>query len=93
MRNRPERQKHCSEFSQQLVHLVRDKCVTLGAPMVSKKEPPTNLTIEQCLELAAAMFEDAAALPPGPKKDEILKLAQGYRNLAEMKEWLSGKLN
>jgi hypothetical protein len=93
MRNRPERQKHCSEFSQQLVHLVCDKRVTLGAPMARKKEPPTNLTIEQCFELAAAMFEDAAALPPGPKKDEILKLAQGYRNLAEMKEWLSGKLN
>lgn len=90
MRNRPERQKHCSEFSQRLVHLVCDKCVTLGAPMARKKELPTNLTIEQCFELAA---EDAAALPPGPKKDEILKLAQGYRNLAEMKEWLSGKLN
>jgi hypothetical protein len=35
------------------------------------------------------MFEDAAALPPGPKKDEILKLAQGYQILAEMKSWLA----
>jgi hypothetical protein len=28
------------------------------------------------------MFEDAAELPPGPKKDELLNLAQGYKNLA-----------
>jgi hypothetical protein len=34
------------------------------------------------------MFEDAAALPPGPKQKEILKLADGYRNLAEMKSWI-----
>ena len=39
------------------------------------------------------MFEDAAALPPGPKKDELLNLAQGYKNLAEMKEWLAKKMN
>jgi hypothetical protein len=57
-----------------------------------KKNSP-NLTVEQCRELAAAMFDDAAALPPGPKKDEILKLAQGYRDLAEMKGWLAKKLN
>jgi hypothetical protein len=60
--------------------------------MTNEKESP-NLTVEQCRELAAAMFENAAALPPGPKKDEILKLAQGYRDLAEMKDWLARKLN
>jgi hypothetical protein len=61
--------------------------------MAKEEEPETNLTVEQCRELAAAMFEDAAALPPGPKKEEILKLAHGYRNLAEMKEWLAKKMN
>jgi hypothetical protein len=35
------------------------------------------------------MFEDATALPPGPEKNEILKLAHGYRNLAKVKNWLS----
>ena len=61
--------------------------------MPKEEESETNLTVEECRELAAAMFEDAAALPPGPKKDEILKLAQGYRDLAEMKGWLAKKLN
>lgn len=61
--------------------------------MPKEEEFETNLTVEECRELAAAMFEDAAALPPGPKKDEILKLAQGYRDLAEMKGWLAKKLN
>jgi hypothetical protein len=60
---------------------------------MADKNEPTNLTVEECHELAVAMFEDAAALLPGPKKDELLKLALGYRNLAELKEWLSGKLN
>jgi hypothetical protein len=53
--------------------------------MNTEQEPSTNLTIDECEELAAALFEDAAALPPGPKKQEILKLAQGYRSLGKMK--------
>jgi hypothetical protein len=61
--------------------------------MAKEKEPSTNLTVEECRELATAMFEDAAALPSGPKKEEILKLARGYSNLAEMKSWLSKKLD
>ena len=61
--------------------------------MTKETESSPNLTVEQCRELAAAMFEEAAALPPGPKKDERLKLAQGYSNLAEMKDWLAKKLN
>jgi len=48
-------------------------------------ENDTKLTIDQCEELAAALFEEAAALPLEPKKQEILKLAQGYRSLAKMK--------
>jgi hypothetical protein len=61
--------------------------------MPKDEESATNLTVEECRELAAAMFEDAAALPPGPKKDEVWKLAQGYRDLADMKSWLAKKLN
>lgn len=53
--------------------------------MNTEQEPSTNLTIDECEELAAALFEDAAALPPGPKKQEILRLAQGYRSLGKMK--------
>jgi hypothetical protein len=60
---------------------------------MAEKPDPTNLTVEKCHELADAMFEDAAAQPPGSRKEELLKLARGYRNLAAMKEWLSGKLN
>jgi hypothetical protein len=60
---------------------------------MAAKNEPTGLTLEECRELAAAMFEDAATLPPGPKKDEILKLAHGYQILAEMKEWLAKKVN
>jgi hypothetical protein len=53
--------------------------------MKIKEKPSTRLIVEQCEQLATAMFEDAAARPPGPKQKEILKLANGYRNLAEMK--------
>ena len=60
---------------------------------MAAKNEPTSLTLEECRELAAALFEDAAALPPGPKKDEISKLAHGYQLLAEMKEWLAKKVN
>jgi hypothetical protein len=45
--------------------------------------------LEECRELTAYLFEDAAALPRGPKKDEILKLAHDCQILAEMKSWLA----
>jgi hypothetical protein len=56
------------------------------------KNEPANLTLEECRELAAYLFEDAAALPPGPKKDEILKLADDCQILAEMKSWLAAEM-
>lgn len=49
------------------------------------EEPSTNLTVHECEALASALLEDAATLPPGPKKQEILKLARGYRSLGKMK--------
>ena len=43
------------------------------------------LTISECQLLADALSDDAATLPAGPKKDGILKLAEGFRKLAKMK--------
>jgi hypothetical protein len=41
-------------------------------------------------EMAAAKFEEAAALSPGPEQQEIRKKAYGYKSLADMKALLSG---
>jgi hypothetical protein len=60
---------------------------------MAAKNEPTSLTLEECRELAAYLFEDAAALPRGPKKDEILTLAHDAQILAEMKEWLVRRVN
>jgi hypothetical protein len=54
--------------------------------------PTTYLTVEELQEMAAAKFEEAAALLPGPERQEILKKAYSYRSLAEMKAWLSSDL-
>ena len=51
------------------------------------------LTIEECDELAEALFEDAAALPEGSRKENLLMLAHGYRNLANIKKLVSRKVN
>jgi hypothetical protein len=56
--------------------------------MEIEQESSTRLTAKECQELADAVFEDATALPLGPEKNEILKLAHGYRNLAKVKNWL-----
>jgi hypothetical protein len=52
-----------------------------------------NLAIERCDELAVAIYEEAALLPPGSKKDGLLNIADGYRNLAEAKRLVARKLN
>ena len=54
---------------------------------------PSDLTVEQCEELAAAIAEDASLLPPGPKKDDLLTLSRNYRLLAAMKSMIARKLN
>jgi hypothetical protein len=53
--------------------------------MSNEQEESRNMTADECEELAAALVEDASALPPGPKKENTLRLAQSYGNLAEMK--------
>jgi hypothetical protein len=50
------------------------------------------LTIEELHEMAAAKFEEAAALSPGPEQQEILKKAYAYKSRADMKAWLSSDL-
>jgi hypothetical protein len=56
-------------------------------------EHGTNLTVEQCDELAAALGQDAALMPPGPEKDDLLQLAQGYCDLAALKRLVTRKVN
>jgi hypothetical protein len=43
-------------------------------PEQLRKELSRNMTADECEELAALLLEDAAALPPGRKQGEILKL-------------------
>jgi hypothetical protein len=61
--------------------------------MKFEEETSTNLTVEQCEELATAIAEEAALLSPGSKKEELLKLAQSYRNLAKLKGLVARKVN
>jgi len=47
--------------------------------------PTTYLTVDELQEMAAAKFQEAAALAPGPEQQEILKKAFGYLSRADMK--------
>jgi hypothetical protein len=60
--------------------------------MKTASRPTTYLTIEELRQLAAIKFEEAALLPDGPRKQEILNSAYGYRSLADMRGWLSSEL-
>jgi hypothetical protein len=55
-------------------------------------EPERNLTADECDELAEALRHNAAALPE-LKKAKLLELAEGYRNLAQMKRLVLRKVN
>jgi hypothetical protein len=61
--------------------------------MTFEDEESSNLTVEQCEEMAVAISQDAAQLPSGPRRNELLKLAQYYRVLAAMKSTIARKLN
>jgi hypothetical protein len=50
------------------------------------------MTIEELQQIAAAKFEEAAALPAGPQRETVLRSAQTYFNQAQMKGWLSSEL-
>ena len=67
--------------------------VALRQFMSNEQEESRNLTVDECEALAAALVEDAAALLDGPKKEDLLRLAESYRNLAEMKRMVLRKSN
>ncbi|MCK1476096.1 hypothetical protein IVB27_15105 [Bradyrhizobium sp. 197] len=52
-----------------------------------------HLTIDQCDELAKALREDAACLPHGPERENLLQLAKGYHALANMKKMVLAAMN
>jgi hypothetical protein len=56
-------------------------------------EHERHLTADECDELAEALRHDAAALPDELKKANLLELAEGYRNLAQMKRLVLRKVN
>jgi len=52
-----------------------------------------HLTVGQCDELAKALREEAASLSHGSERDDLLRLAEGYRLLADMKRMVFRKVN
>jgi hypothetical protein len=56
-------------------------------------EQERDLTADECDELAETLRHDAAALPDDLKKANLLELAEGYRNLAQMKRSVLRKVN
>ncbi len=60
--------------------------------MKTVTKPTTYLTIEELRQVAAAKLEEAAALPAGPKKQQILNSAYNCRSMAEMRGWLASDL-
>jgi hypothetical protein len=49
--------------------------------------PTTYLTGEDLYQIAAIKFEEAAATPEGPARQQILNSAYNFRDLAKMKGW------
>jgi hypothetical protein len=52
-----------------------------------------RLTVDQCDELTKALREDAARLPYGSERESLLRLAEGYRILADLKRLVLRKVN
>jgi hypothetical protein len=52
-----------------------------------------HLTADECAELSQALRQDAAALPSGLEKENLLKLAKSYGALAQLKRWVLRKAN
>jgi hypothetical protein len=57
--------------------------------MATSRRPTTYLTTEELQQLAAAKFEEAAALAPGPDQQKLLISANGLRHAAEVRSWLA----
>ena len=56
------------------------------------RNPTTYLTTDELKQIAAERFAEAAALPAGPEKQDILKEGCAYQSLADIKKWLSSEL-
>jgi hypothetical protein len=56
-------------------------------------ETERALTIEECELLADTLSDEAAALPVRSKKEDLLKLAESYRILAQMKRLVLREVN
>jgi hypothetical protein len=52
-----------------------------------------RLTVDECDELAEALREHAAFLPSGSEKENLLKLAECFRELANIKRMVLRKVN
>jgi hypothetical protein len=52
-----------------------------------------HLTADQCDEVAKALREDAARLPHGSERENLLQLAEGFRVLADMKRMVLREVN
>jgi hypothetical protein len=52
-----------------------------------------TLTADECDELAEALREDAAASASCSRKEDLLQLAEAYRDLATMKRMVLRKVN
>ncbi len=52
-----------------------------------------HLTVDECDELADALREHAALLPNGSEKENLLKLAECFREIANIKRLVLRKVN
>jgi len=60
--------------------------------MKTAQGPTTDLTREELRQIVAAKLAEAAALPPGFQQEELLRTAENFRHLAEIKGWLASEL-
>ena len=56
-------------------------------------ETERALTVEECELLADTLSDEAAGLLVGSKKEDLLRLAESYRSLAQMKRLVLREVN
>ena len=69
------------------------KSRAIRLPEAEMRDQHEHLTAAECDELVEALLQDAAALPDGSERENLLKLAAGYRDLANMKRTVHRKVN
>jgi hypothetical protein len=55
--------------------------------------PDEHSTVDECDELEEALRQDAASIADGQDKENLLKLAEGYRALANIKRMVLQRVN